>query len=79
MGELLRRGLTEEGHHVVVARDGATGFEMARAAQFDVIVLERGRRFRENDFPSLPEPHEVFPDLARWGWTSSVVATACSS
>jgi len=40
MGELLRRGLTEEGHHVVVARDGATGFEMARAAQFDVIVLD---------------------------------------
>src|ERR1700733_7078722 len=40
MGELLRRGLTEEGHHVVVARDGATGFEMARAAQFDVILLD---------------------------------------
>jgi DNA-binding response OmpR family regulator len=40
MAELLRRGLTEEGHHVVVARDGVTGFEMARAAQFDVIVLD---------------------------------------
>lgn len=40
MADLLKRGLTEEGHHVVVARDGATGFETARAAQFDVIVLD---------------------------------------
>src|SRR5580698_11589851 len=40
MAELLKRGLTEEGHNVVVARDGAAGFEMARAAQFDVIVLD---------------------------------------
>jgi DNA-binding response OmpR family regulator len=40
MADLLKRGLTEEGHHVVVARDGATGFETARAAQFDVIILD---------------------------------------
>src|ERR1700689_2118052 len=40
MAELLKRGLTEEGHHVVVARDGATGLEIASAAQFDVIVLD---------------------------------------
>lgn len=40
MAELLKRGLTEEGHHVVVARDGATGLETARAAPFDVIVLD---------------------------------------
>ena len=40
MADLLKRGLTEEGHHVVVARDGATGLETARAAQFDVIVLD---------------------------------------
>src|SRR5579863_7965911 len=40
MAQLLKRGLTEEGHHVVVARDGATGFETARAASFDVIVLD---------------------------------------
>ena len=38
--ELLQRGLTEEGHQVVVACDGATGFETACAAVFDVIVLD---------------------------------------
>ena len=40
MAELLRRGLSEEGHRVVVARDGAEGFEMARSSAFDVIVLD---------------------------------------
>ncbi|HZL57174.1 MAG TPA: response regulator transcription factor [Bryobacteraceae bacterium] len=40
MAELLRRGLTEEGHRVVVARDGAEGFEIARSSGFDVIVLD---------------------------------------
>ena len=41
MAKLLERGLTEEGHSVVVAHDGAAGFEIARAAAFDVIVLDR--------------------------------------
>jgi DNA-binding response OmpR family regulator len=40
MAELLKRGLTEEGHHVVVARDGITAYEMAGAAGFDVIVVD---------------------------------------
>ncbi|MGD1069156.1 MAG: response regulator transcription factor [Bryobacteraceae bacterium] len=40
MAELLKRGLSEEGHQVVVARDGAEGFEIAAAAAFDVIVLD---------------------------------------
>jgi DNA-binding response OmpR family regulator len=40
MAELLRRGLTEEGHHVVVARNGAEGLEIARSFPFDVIVLD---------------------------------------
>ncbi len=40
MAELLKRGLTEEGHHVVVARDGVTAYEMAGAAAFDVIVVD---------------------------------------
>ncbi|HKD10015.1 MAG TPA: response regulator transcription factor [Bryobacteraceae bacterium] len=40
MAELLRRGLVEEGHQVVVARDGAEGFEIAQTSSFDVIVLD---------------------------------------
>lgn len=40
MADLLRRGLSEEGHQVVVAGDGATGYEMARANGFDVIVVD---------------------------------------
>jgi DNA-binding response OmpR family regulator len=40
MADLLKRGLTEEGHNVVLARDGATGFETARSTRFDVIVLD---------------------------------------
>jgi DNA-binding response OmpR family regulator len=40
MASLLKRGLTEEGHNVVVARDGVAGFEIAGAGQFDVIVLD---------------------------------------
>jgi DNA-binding response OmpR family regulator len=40
MAGLLRRGLTEEGHHVVVAQNGAEGLEMAQAFPFDVIVLD---------------------------------------
>ena len=40
MAELLRRGLTEEGHRVVLAGDGVSGFELASANPFDVIVLD---------------------------------------
>lgn len=40
MTALLRRGLSEEGHHVVAAQTGRDGFEIASAAQFDVIVLD---------------------------------------
>ena len=40
MAELLRRGLAEEGHHVILARDGLEGFEIACASSFDVIVLD---------------------------------------
>lgn len=40
MADLLRRGLAEEGHQVVVARDGLEGFEFALASSFDVIVLD---------------------------------------
>jgi DNA-binding response OmpR family regulator len=40
MANLLRRGLSEEGHSVMCAYDGADGLEMARQYEFDVIVLD---------------------------------------
>jgi DNA-binding response OmpR family regulator len=40
MAALLKRGLTEEGHQVFLAHEGLEGYEMARSAEFDVIVLD---------------------------------------
>jgi DNA-binding response OmpR family regulator len=40
MAELLEQALHEEGHQVVLARDGRQGFEIARYSPFDVIVLD---------------------------------------
>ncbi len=40
MAALLKRGLEEEGHQVFASHDGASGYEMARSAEFDVIVLD---------------------------------------
>ncbi len=40
MAELLKRGLSEEGHHVVLASDGLIGFEIAHDTRFDVILLD---------------------------------------
>ncbi len=40
MAELLRRGLAEEGHQVVMAANGAEALEMAQSFPFDVIVLD---------------------------------------
>jgi len=40
MLELLRRGLTEEGHNVVCATDGGEGWELAQAYEFDAVVLD---------------------------------------
>jgi DNA-binding response OmpR family regulator len=40
MADLLKRTLTEEGHQVVLARDGLEGFEIALSSAFDAIVLD---------------------------------------
>ena len=40
MAEVLRRGLTEEGHAVDVARTGPDGLAMAISGNFDVVVLD---------------------------------------
>lgn len=40
MAELLRQGLEEEGHSVVVAADGRDGLAMAESHSFDAILLD---------------------------------------
>jgi DNA-binding response OmpR family regulator len=40
MADLLRKGLTEEGHMVTCASDGAEGLALAKAYEFDVIILD---------------------------------------
>jgi len=40
MADLLRKGLEEEGYVVAVAADGRTALEMARASQFELILLD---------------------------------------
>ena len=40
MMDLLRRGLTEEGHMATCASDGAEGLALAKAYEFDVIILD---------------------------------------
>ena len=40
MLELLRQGLTEEGHNVSCATDGASGLQLANGARFDAVILD---------------------------------------
>jgi DNA-binding response OmpR family regulator len=40
MADLLRKGLTEEGHNAMCAFDGAEGLAMAKAYEFDIIILD---------------------------------------
>jgi DNA-binding response OmpR family regulator len=40
MLELLRKGLSEEGHAVSCAEDGREGLRMLRAHQFDIVILD---------------------------------------
>jgi DNA-binding response OmpR family regulator len=40
MADLLRKGLTEEGHTATCAHDGAEGFALAKSYEFDVIILD---------------------------------------
>jgi DNA-binding response OmpR family regulator len=40
LGNILRQGLVEEGHHVVIAQRGDEGRDMLLASPFDVAVLD---------------------------------------
>ncbi|HEX4341109.1 MAG TPA: GMC oxidoreductase [Polyangiaceae bacterium] len=56
---------------VIVVGTGFGGAVAAcRLAQagYDVLVLERGRRYERHDFPAMPAAPALLPDLARWTW-----------
>jgi DNA-binding response OmpR family regulator len=40
MAELLRQGLSEEGHSVTLAAEGRQGLGMAEAGEFDLLILD---------------------------------------
>jgi len=40
MADLLQKGLTEEGHVVARASDGAEGLSLAKSYEFDIIILD---------------------------------------
>ena len=40
MTKLLKRGLEEENHSVMLAHNGIEGFELSRTYPFDVIILD---------------------------------------
>ena len=78
MAELLRKGLKEEGHSVMVAYDGREGLEAARMRAFDAIILDLMlpgldgfqvlRRLRElgNTTPILVlTARDAVPDIVR--------------
>lgn len=78
MADLLRRGLTEEGHNAMCAFDGAEGLALARAYEFDVIILdvmmpklsgyELAKRLRSEKIPTpilMLTAKDAVPDIVR--------------
>jgi DNA-binding response OmpR family regulator len=76
MAELLRRGLTEEGHAVVVSLDGREGLSFAESEPFDLLLLDvmlpgtdgfsivRRLRSRRNQTPILMlTARDAMPDI----------------
>jgi DNA-binding response OmpR family regulator len=78
MAELLRKGLTEEGHTATCAVDGAEGLALAQSYEFDVIILdvmmpklsgyELARRLRADRIGTpilMLTARDSVPDIAR--------------
>ena len=78
MAELLRKGLTEEGHTATCAADGAEGLALAKAFDFDVILLdimmpklsgyELAKRLRAEKIPTpilMLTAKDSVPDIVR--------------
>jgi DNA-binding response OmpR family regulator len=78
MAELLRKGLTEEGHTATCASDGAEGLALAKSYDFDVIILdimmprlsgyELAKRLRAEKVPTpilMLTAKDSVPDIVR--------------
>jgi DNA-binding response OmpR family regulator len=78
MLELLRRGLTEEGHTVTCASDGGEGWDLARDYEFDAVVLdvmlpkmdgfELAKKLRQQKIPTpvlMLTAKDSVPDVVR--------------
>lgn len=78
MAELLRKGLTEEGHTATCAADGAEGLALAKSYEFDVIILdlmlprlsgyELAKRLRADKIPTpilMLTAKDSVPDIVR--------------
>jgi DNA-binding response OmpR family regulator len=78
MAELLRKGLTEEGHTATCAGDGAEGLVLAKSYEFDVIILdlmmpklngyELAKRLRAEKIPTpilMLTAKDSVPDIVR--------------
>ena len=61
-----------DGAHGVIVIGSGFGGAVASCrlmqAGFDVLLLERGRRYGPTDFPPLPADSALLPDLQRWTW-----------
>src|SRR5579862_7073261 len=78
MADLLRKGLTEEGHTATCAADGAEGLALAKSYEFDVIILdvmmprlsgyELAKRLRAEKIPTpilMLTAKDSVPDIVR--------------
>src|SRR5947209_111981 len=78
LADLLRKGLTEEGHTVTCAADGAEALALAKAYEFDVIVLDVmiprmsgydvAKRLRADKVPTpilMLTARDAVPDIVR--------------
>lgn len=65
-----RRDASYDAQAIVVGSGFGGAVTACRLAQagFEVLVLERGRRYEADDFPALPVEPALLPDLQRWTW-----------
>ncbi len=63
---------TSEPQAVVIGSGFGGAVTACRLAQagFKVLILERGRRYQQGDYPDLPQDSSLLPDTRRWNWSA---------